>query len=114
MTVNKTKLCLYLLITLLVSIYSQISIASWVYASREHVVSSAHLIVTGNVYKISDDIKKKESVYRLAYIKIDQVIKNDLVGKSFKSGDTITINMAPKKPTSSLSFSFKKVTVESG
>jgi hypothetical protein len=84
------------------------SIASWVYVPPEHLVSSAHLIVTGRVYKISNDIKKKKSVYRLAYIKIDKVIKNDLVGKSFKPGDTITINMARKKPTISLSFSFKK------
>ncbi len=108
MTIKTTKLCLYLLITLLVSIYSQVSTASLVYAPPEYLVSSAHLIVTGHVYKISDDIKTKESVYRLAYIKIDQVIKNDLVRKSFKSGDTITINMARKKPTNSLSFSFKK------
>lgn len=108
MTVNKAKLCLYLLITLLVSIYSQMSMASWIGVPPEHLVSSAHLVVTGHVFKISGDIRKKESVYRLAYIKIDQVIKNDLVGKSFKSGDTITITMAPKKPKYSLSFSFKK------
>ena len=114
--VANVKFSLCLLFGLLASLYPHVSFASWVSVPPEQLISSSHLVVTGCVFKISGNKSKTISVgkklsklvYRLAYIRIDQMLKNDLVGISFKPGDTIAIRMGRKKPETSLSFSFKK------
>jgi hypothetical protein len=91
--------------------------ASWSSVPRDQMVSAAHVVATGRVVKISSEDKSETIMggnrkythhYRLAYIEIDSILKNDLVGTGLKVGGTVVIRMAPKKPRYPNSFSFKE------
>lgn len=77
--------------------------ASFISRPLENCVSPSHLIVTGEIVEVTGDKKERmksrgksyTSYYRLGYIKVDEVLKNDLAGITVKPGDKVEIKMPP-------------------
>jgi len=88
-----TKPCLCALLAL-IALFSQPTRASWVYEPPEHHVSAARVVVTGTIAHVSwnktkrggRDGKKYKYRYRIARLKVEEVLKNELVGITVEAG----------------------------
>ena len=69
----------------------------------EYGLSSEHVIVAGTIAEVTRDRKVKRKsgsgsytdYYRLGYVKVDEVLKNDLAHFTVKPGDRVEIEIGP-------------------
>jgi len=69
----------------------------------EYSLAHAHVIVAGRIVEVTRDIKVKRGsgsssfvdYYRLGYVRVDEVLKNDLAHFSVVPGDRIEIELGP-------------------
>jgi hypothetical protein len=69
----------------------------------EYSLAHAHVIVAGKIVEVTADIKVKRGsgsnsfvdYYRLGYVRVDEVLKNDLAHFTLAPGDRIEIELGP-------------------
>lgn len=89
---------------------------SWKPTPLKDKVSQAHLVISGKVVELSSDFEETEIVkgkerlvsYRLAYVKVDEVLKYDLMGRNIEAGDTVAIRVSSTKNRISTAFAFEE------
>jgi hypothetical protein len=87
------KPCIWALLAL-AALLSQPTRASWAYGPPEHSVSAAYVVVTGTIAHVSwnktkrgvRDGKKHKYRHRIARLKVEKVLKNDLLGVTVETG----------------------------
>ncbi|MCM8535770.1 MAG: WG repeat-containing protein [Lentisphaeraceae bacterium] len=87
---------------------------SWMRMPLDVDVSAAHVIITGEVESLSSDIgesyklngKLVTGVYRLNYIRVTEVLKNDLEDLEIQKGDLLPLRVSGSRSGISTSFAF--------